>query len=260
MPVLNSFGEIAARLAPAFDRKPKRPGAVHRTGQPVRRNSKEAGTFEDQYFRKPEVGETDRTLNAARHALDAGRKLRRDARKASTKLSVAERLITQLTAGAVRVLEEMLTFARKNAGRVYPSYDRLAKDTGLSRQTVRRAITILEAIGLLERQRRFVMVPGGGPKPQYRQTSNVYRTSLPALVRRFLPKSLRPIPIPADEAHRQQEDVRETAAMRKAATCEQQVAFAFDQNSPLGRELHRLALRVDERECHFGSEPLPNSL
>lgn len=250
-----SLASIAGGLS-----RPCRSGSVHITGRPIHRSSKEEGTFEHQYFRVPETGETDRILHAARRALDAARKLRRQARGMGAPLSAAERLIARLTAGAVRVLEEMLTFARLNAGRVFPSYDRIAANTGLGRRTVGRAVVVLEAIGLLDHQRRFVLVEDGGERKSYRQTSNAYRTFLPKIVRRYLPKSLQPIPIPADAAHQNRHDKQETARMLSEATCEQHVAFAFDMNSDLGRELHRLACRVDERECQIGPAPLPNIL
>ncbi|MFD1960739.1 hypothetical protein ACFSHP_20210 [Novosphingobium panipatense] len=43
-----------------------------------------------------------------------------------------------MTAGAVRVFEEICTLARLNAGRVFPSYNRLAEATALGRATVAR--------------------------------------------------------------------------------------------------------------------------
>ncbi|MEJ8629552.1 helix-turn-helix domain-containing protein [Sphingomonas sp. I4] len=72
-----------------------------------------------------------------------------------------EALLASLTAGAVRVYEELCTLARLNGGKVYPSYDRLATATALGRATVARALTILEQAGFLVRQRRFRRVEGG---------------------------------------------------------------------------------------------------
>ena len=67
--------------------------------------------------------------------LDAGRQLRREARgtggiEART-LTPVERILTTLAAASVRVLEEILTLARLNRGRVFPSYDYLADATSL---------------------------------------------------------------------------------------------------------------------------------
>lgn len=250
-----SLASIAGGLA-----RPSRSGSPHITGRPIHRSSKEEGSFEHQYFRAPGKGETDRILHAARRALDAGRRLKTSVRTKGATLSASERLIARLTAGAVRVLEEILTFARLNAGKVFPSYDRLAAGTGLGRRTIARAVVLLEEVGLLDHQRRFKRVADDGDRKAYRQTSNAYRTFLPDIIRRYLPKSLRPIPIPADAAHRRREDATETARMLKDATCEQHVAFTAGTDSPLARQLRSLARLVDERECQIGTAPLPNIL
>ncbi|MEJ8629551.1 hypothetical protein P0F65_06305 [Sphingomonas sp. I4] len=52
----------------------------HRTGAPVRRDSIEAGTFEDMFFAHPAKGECDQLIRIARQALDAGRRAKRIAR------------------------------------------------------------------------------------------------------------------------------------------------------------------------------------
>jgi len=51
----------------------------------VRRDSIEAGTFENLFFAAPAKGETDRLLRLARAALDAGRRVRRAARGGGTR-------------------------------------------------------------------------------------------------------------------------------------------------------------------------------
>ncbi|MFC3216416.1 helix-turn-helix domain-containing protein [Novosphingobium panipatense] len=97
----------------------------------------------------------------ARAALDTGRRLKRAVRTEGHVLSPAEAALTGLTAGAVRVFEEICTLARLNAGRVFPSYNRLAEATALGRATVARALAALERAGFLVRQRRFKRVEGG---------------------------------------------------------------------------------------------------
>ena len=133
--------------------------------RPARRGSQEAGTFEDAFFAVPAKGETDRLLRIARATLDAGRRLRRDARRDGRVLTGAAAQAAALTAGAVRVYEELLTLARLNAGRVFPSYDRLAAVTGLGRATVARGLAVLEATGFLVRQRRFRRPGRGARRP-----------------------------------------------------------------------------------------------
>lgn len=240
-------------------RRPGRSGAQHRTSAPVRRDSAEAGTFEETFFSVPAKGETDRLLHVARRTLDAGRRLRRDARDGARELTAVERLICRLTASAVRVYEEILTLARLNKGRVYPSYDYLSEATGLGRATVARALPILEAIGFLVRQRRFNRVASEGAGPRYEQTSNAYRPLLPEKVLSYLPRWLRPAPIPEDEIHRRIEHAEETEHMLKSLSCRDLAETVVD--GPLRKILAKLGAAIDnrERESQIDPEPLTNS-
>lgn len=242
-----------------FRSKPARSGAVRRTGARVLRNSIEEGTFEDAFFAPPSKGETDKILRMARKTLDTARGLRREARSGARTLTGFERMVTSLTAGAVRVLEELLTLARLNKGRVYPSYEHLAKATNLGRATITRALAILEAIGFITRQRRFKRIPGSGPGPRYEQTSNAYRSLLPAKVLALMPRWMRPAPLPVDDEQRRADVVAETKAMLSGLSCKEFAEATI--SGPLGRIIARLGAGIDqkEREAQFGSEPLMDS-
>ncbi|MCP3736164.1 helix-turn-helix domain-containing protein [Sphingomonas sp. RP10(2022)] len=116
-----------------------------------------------------------------------------------------------LTAGAVRMFEEICTLARLNRGRVFPSYDWLAEATGLACATIACALVLLENAGFLLRQRRFARdgaQDGGQGRPRYRQTSNAYRVLLPASARAYLPRWLRPAPLPDNHIHARSTGVR----------------------------------------------------
>lgn len=217
---------------------------------PVLRGSIEAGTFEDRFFIAPAKGETDRLLRTARAALDAGRKAKRDARAKGRELTRAEALAASLTAGAVRVLEELLTLARLNKGRVYPSYDRLAAMTGLGRATVARGIAILERVGFLDRRRRFVRVEAQGAGPRHAQTSNAYRATLPRGLLALLPRRLRPAPLPDDQVQQEAERAGATATMLAGLSCHDLARMTAD--GALGRMLARLGAAIDGagRESH----------
>lgn len=227
----------------------------------VRAGSSEAGTFENEFFGTPVPGETDVILRAARKTLDAGRRLRRDARRDDRPLAPTEQLVASLTASAVRVLEELLTLARLNRGRVFPTYDHLAEVTGLGRVTVARALTILDRIGFLIRRRRFKRVEADGAGPRWAQTSNVYRLLLPSAILAFLPRRLRPAPIPDDEIQRNADRSEDRRTMLKRLDC-CELAQATVGESPLGRMLAKLGMTIDrrEREYHAGPQPLPNFL
>ncbi|MFV0624670.1 helix-turn-helix domain-containing protein [Sphingomonas sp. ac-8] len=255
-----TLGEATALALGGFGarRKPARSGAPHRTGMPVLRDSVEAGSFEEQFFAVPAKGETDRLLRMARAALDAGRRLKRAVRAEGRTLSAAERAIAAMTAGAVRVYEELLTLARLNRGRVYPSYDHLAAATALGRATVARALHILEAAGFLVRQRRFQRVDGEGPGPRYAQTSNAYRPTLPQRLLGHLPRWLRPTPpLPDDVVHHAAVRVEEQAAMRAQLTCRELAEVTV--GGALGKVLAKLGSRIDQCESQNHPEPLLNS-
>lgn len=233
-----------------------RSGATHRTGAPVLRDSVEAGTFEEVFFAAPAKGETDTILRAARRARDAGRRLRRDARVEGRSLTGLEGQLAALTDGAVRVLEEILTLARLNAGRVYPTYDYLAEATSLGRATVARALHVLDAIGFIVRQRRFKRVEAQGPGPRYEQTSNVYRACLPAGILRYLPRWMRPAPLPDDMLQREADRIEDTRAMLAGLGC-RDLARAVIVDGPLAKVLAKLGAVIDEREREYHDDPQP---
>lgn len=255
---------LAAALGSASGRAKARPGAVHRTGARVLRDSVEAGTFEHAFFTPPAKGETDRLLRAARRILDAGRQLRHEARVGARTLTAAEHLLTTLTAASVRVFEEILTLSRLNRGRVFPSYDHLAKATSLGRATIARSLRILEGIGFLVRQRRFKRIEDAqGPGPRYEQTSNAYRALLPRIVTAYLPRWMRPAPLPDDVAHREEEHARDMAQMVGSLSC-RELAEAH-VGGQLGKVLARLGAALDrdilqlQRESQTDPQPLTDS-
>lgn len=238
-------------------RKAARSGGVHRTGAPVLRGSLEAGSFEEAFFAVPAKGETDRLLHVARRTLDAARRLRRAARAGLRTLSVRERSIARLSAGAVRVFEEILTLARLNRGRVYPSYDHLADATGMGRATVARALAILEGIGFLVRQRRFQRVAGENGTARYAQTSNVYRTLMPSSVQAYLPRWMRPAPLPDDEAQHQADRADAMRDMLGTLSCRELAEVTV--SGPLAKILARLGATLDRQECESQNDPKPLS-
>lgn len=246
-------------LARAAGARPARSGGLHRTGAPVRRGSIEAGTFEEAFFAVPAPGETDRLLTACRRARDAGRRLAREARAGTRTLSVTERRLAALTAGAVRVFEEICTLARLNRGRVFPSYDWLAEATGLGRATIARALVLLEASGFLVRQRRFTRDDRAGEGPRYRQTSNAYRPLLPASVRAYLPRWMRPAPLPDDVIQQEADRQEGEAVMRASLSCRELAQVTV--GGGLGRMLARLGARIDATcESQNNPQPLTNSI
>lgn len=258
---LFSVGEAgSSALATIMRRPPAKSGAIHRTGAPVLRGSVEAGSFEESFYLVPGKGETDRLLHAARRTLDAARRLKREARAGERLLSAAERQVARLTAAAVRVYEEILTLARLNKGRVFPSYDYLAEATQLGRATIGRALNTLEAIGFLVRQRRFERVKGASDGPRYKQTSNAYRPLMPAIAKRFLPRWMKPAPVPDDAAQYRADQDEQLQTMVDTLSSAELAHFRV--GGELGKVLARLGASIDRISCedHFGAQPLTESI
>ena len=155
-----------------------------------------------------------------------------------------------MTAGAVRVFEEICTLARLCRGQVFPSYDRLAEKTQLGRTTVARAIRLLELAGFLIRQRRFKKVAGDGSGSRYEQTSNVYRPLLPKAVVSLLPRWMRPPPLPIDETQREV-DRQEDLQVMYGQLSRQELARATITAGPLADVLARLGASLDRAECEY---------
>lgn len=257
---LGGIARAAQGGAQADRRHHRRTGGLHRTGAPVLRDSIEAGTFEDVFFAVPAAGEPDRLLRACRRALDAGRRLRREARAGTRTLSATERTIAALTAASVRVYEELCTLARLNRGRVYPSYDWLAEATALGRATVARALHALERSGFLVRQRRFTRVEDGGAGgARYRQTSNAYRPLLPARVLAYLPRWMRPAPVPVDQEAHDAARAETHQAMLATLSCRERAGVTV--GGALGRVLASLGASIDrvtqDAACESQNHPQP---
>lgn len=239
-----------------FKRRPSRSGATHRTGAPVRRDSIEAGTFEDVFFSRPGRGETDRIYKRAA-------KLSADRANLRARIAHEEREPTRLEAAilcfnrnTLAVLEELLRIARVQAGRVYPTLDYLAEKVGLGRRTVVRAIALLTELGFVLAQRRFKRVDVEGVGPRYKQTSNAYRTLMPAWIEAYLPRWMRPAPLPVDVVQREAERIEETTAMFASLSRREYALAAVD--GQLGKVLARLGAALDakESECHNDPQPL----
>lgn len=251
---------LSEALAGAFSKRKQparktRSGAPHPTGARVLRDSVEAGTFEHVFFVAPAKGETDKLLRMARRLVEAGRQLRSEARLNGRVLSPTEALLTTLTSASVRVFEEILTLSRLNNGKVFPSYDYLAEATSLGRATVARALRILERIGFLVRQRRFKRIEAEGPGPRYEQTSNAYRPLLPKSLMDYLPRWMRPAPLPDDELQRETDRLEEIEYMRSKLTCRELAESVVD--GPLGKILARLGAAIDAQERESQTDPQP---
>lgn len=214
-------------------------GGVHRTSAPVLRSSREEGTFEEAFWQRPQKGETDLILKAARAYQRHRRKIVSAARKQSLENTGSAALprpfliedciaamrpspdtlvnlaLRPLSNSALQLLEWLCEMARLCKGRLYPSYDGMMDAVAFCRQTIANSIRQLETIGILEKQRRCKRIEDSPQR--FEQTSNVYRLRLPKALYRFLPAYLRPQPVPDCEQWRQREELAALAFMQRAA-------------------------------------------
>lgn len=145
---------------------------------------------------------------------------------------------------------------RNFRGKVFPSYDHLARATGLGRATVARGIARLKQLGFLTVQRRFARVAGNGPGPRFTQASNSYRIEMPPQAKTLLPRSLRPAPVPCDDMHRRACEKLAADRMRKPWI----VKGGFQVgDASLADALNRLARKIAARESQNEAQLIPES-
>ena len=236
-----------------------RSGAPNPTRAHVHPNSRRAGTFEDGFFYSYAKGEPDRLYKQAAELLKRKNALRRLARAEERELTEDERLATLITNTALRVFEQLTTLARTCAGKVFPTWEWIEAAAGVSRASVGRALSALARMGLIDKQRRCVPIdpPADRPKARNAQTSNVYRMRFPNRLTRFLPRRLRPVPLPDDVIQVETERVEQIEQWRLWRTPRQVVAE--DITDPeLRAVLDRLALAIEGQSQNNG-QPLLNS-
>lgn len=242
----------------AQDRVTARSGAPNQTRAKVHPNSKEAGTFEDEFFYRYPKGEPDRLYEKAAALLEQKNAIKRLARAEGRALTADEALAVRMTYCALRIFGELTMLARVCHGQVFPSWAWLEKRTGTSRATVHRALNILADLGLIERQRRCVRIEPTAerPKAKWAQTSNAYRMRFPNRLVRFLPMKYRPVPLPGDVVQREAERAEQLAAMRLWRTPSQRIAEDIDDEGlqlALQGLLHCLELGGSQKD----DQPLP---
>lgn len=237
-----------------------RSGAANPTRAHVHPNSRKAGTFEDDFFYSYARGETDRLYKKAVELLKRKNAIRRLARSEGRQLTDDERLVTLITPAAVRVFEQLTNLARNCAGKVFPTWEWIETHTGLSRASVGRGLSILAKMGLLDKQRRCVPIdpPADRPKARNAQTSNVYRMSFPNRLARFLPRFLRPAPLPDDVVQREADRIEQIEEMRLWRSPRQVVAEEIE-DAGLRQVLDRLAIAIEEQESQKNGQPLLDS-
>lgn len=165
-----------------------------RTHQPVRRHSLpfEAG---ERFFRPLAKATVVQIMRAAERVAIRSMRARGRGR-------VKRRHAGELTLQDLNILQALLfKFLDWRSGRCAPTYQDLEAETGHARSTIAGAIVRLGKLGILERMRRFRLVPDAeGKGPQVHQAPNAYRFDLPKGLRALLGLGAESRPIPDDAA------------------------------------------------------------
>lgn len=181
-PATPSVGDLATRLMADASKGKKQRGGRHITEVPVHGGSKEAGSrIEEAFYRRLSAEDRDDAKRAIMEAFAQRTKLRREIRAGErTELSAFDRLCLKITRSVRDVFLALLNMERAFRGRVFPSYEQIGQEANCGRTTVWEALAALEAIGLIERLRRYVFTRKGG-RYTSEQTSNAYRFRVPEL-------------------------------------------------------------------------------
>lgn len=241
------------------ERVRSRSGSPNPTRAHVHPNSRRAGTFENDFFYSYAQGEPDRLYKQAAELLKRKNAVRRLARAEERALTEDERLATLITNTALRVFKELTTLARTCAGKVFPTWEWIEAAAGVSRASVGRALAALATMGLLDKQRRCVPItpPADRPKARNAQTSNVYRMRFPNRLIAFLPRRLRPVPLPDDVTQTEADRVDQVEHWRTWRTPRQMVAEDVT-DSELRAILESMAITMEAQSQNNG-QPLQNS-
>lgn len=243
------------------DRPRSRSGAPNPTRAHVHPNSWRAGTFEDDFFYSYAKGEPDRLYKQAAELLKRKNALRRFARAEERELTEDERLATLITNTALRVFEQLTTLARTCAGKVFPTWEWIEAAAGVSRASVGRALSALARMGLIDKQRRCVPIdaPPDRPKARNAQTSNVYRMRFPNRLTRFLPRRLRPVPLPDDVVQVETDRAEQIEQWRLWRTPRQVVGEDII-DPELRAVLDRLAIAIEGQSQNNGQPLIDSSI
>jgi hypothetical protein len=204
----------------------------HRTGQPVRRNSKAVGSFEHRYWTRFDPKERNARMRAAEmHAR-------------STK--AAGKRNGELGHVALEIYRELMRMVCFKTGRLDPAIDTLRDRIKRSRSAVIEGLAQLQAAGFLDRQRRVEPVDNPDPfGPQVKQATNAYKLTLPKaaadLVRRLM---RRPTEAQRAAAEERDREARTATALSEFETAEL-VAQAIAGGTSIGVHLRSLGATHD---------------
>ena len=160
----------------------------HRTGQPLRSNSKLKGQCEGGFWRPMAKKDAWKIVTLAEQYDEA--------RKEKGKKNGPLGLI------AIKLLRYLVNRLNERTGQLDPSYETMMEKLNVSRDAIWRALDALRRHGFIDWLRRYV--PTNSPEgPQVKQTSNAYRIMRPQQAAQAV--ASRQAPMPEDAAARERE-------------------------------------------------------
>lgn len=216
-------------------------GRGHRTGAPLRRNSRLKNHCEGGFWKAIKRLDAKRILLAAKRYEVANKE--------------PGKRTGPLGAVAIEVLELLVNLVDFKSGRLEPSIATLMKRLRRSRDAIVRALNALRSHGFVDWLRRYVPTDNDGAGPQVQQTSNAYRLMMPKRAQEALGKYGKPSPIPEDRA---QADLERLQAEARSAL----ETYSLDGLKALaelptfaGRQAAMFLDLLNERESAKQTEP-----
>jgi hypothetical protein len=209
------------------------------SGEPIHRQSREAGTFEKAFWKPLEATQ-------ARQLQLAAERYSRRAKKPGERSGPLGHI----------ALEVLGLFARlqqaTGEGRLDCSYLWMAKTLRRSIDAVWRALRQLEEAGVVEWERRFTK---DGPGTAWRQYSNAYRLVLAATVMKCLPAVMAPAPVPVDHEHASATATASNATQVRELPHDQWARTEFDDEQ-IAAAMERFRRKISDSAKRNESPPV----
>lgn len=210
---------------------------VHRTGQPVRRNSYKVGARESRFWTPFDRREFNARMRAAE---DHDRKNKQPGKRNGPIGHVG-----------LEVYRELMRRIGWKDGRLEPSIATICGWLNRSVDAVTKALARLKAEGFLDWIRRFEPVENPDPfGPQVKQATNAYRLTLPKAAAEFVRRLMRkPTEAQRDAAELRDREARAHRAMTEHEQAEAVAAAMCDPTSLLGRSLRSFGAAFDAKNA-----------
>jgi hypothetical protein len=239
----------ARSIGEVLGTSPGKPPGMRRTGQPVRRGSRNRGEREETIWRPLGINRRE-----ARKYIAA---MLQAAEFHDRRSKLAGKRNGDLGHVALEALRELFRFADWKTGRLEPAIATICDRIKRSRAAVVAALARLKAHGFLDWLRRTEPTDNVGAGPQVRQITNAYGfdlARLPKTARAFVKKAIGwGLPPPDCEVARREQDRAEVDAMLDTLNCEEQ-AMAIIVDDELAEAVAGVGRALDKSASSPGGQ------